>query len=174
MNVYDGPAAHDLSFWQIRRSGYCVIDAGDSTAMISTHRTFSIIVLATLISACNGRAFGTAASVSLDPTVTEVKAAKVAAVPPAPPEEQAPANQRSVSLEADAEPSLAILGARCQPCHFPGGKMYERLPFDRAETIETLGDRLFTRIKDPEERKVIQTFLDARENMCQPQRRVSS
>lgn len=130
--------------------------------MISTYRTFSIIVLATLISGCNGRAYQTAATVSPDPTVTETKTAERAVDPPEPPEEQPPATPPSVSPEANAEPSLAILAARCQPCHFPGGKMYDRLPFDRAKTIETLGDRLFTRIKDPEEQKVIQTFLDAR------------
>jgi len=44
-----------------------------------------------------------------------------------------------------------ILESRCQPCHFEGGRMYARLPFDRAETIRTLGDRLFTRIKTEDE-----------------------
>ena len=52
-----------------------------------------------------------------------------------------------------------ILEKRCQPCHFPGGKMYERLPFDRPETITKLGTKLFTRIKDGKEREVIRTFL---------------
>src|SRR6476620_2343545 len=33
-----------------------------------------------------------------------------------------------------------ILQARCQPCHFSGGVMYARLPFDRPETIRTLGE----------------------------------
>jgi hypothetical protein len=52
-----------------------------------------------------------------------------------------------------------ILEKRCQPCHFTGGKMYERLPFDRAETIHTLGTKLFTRIKDQDEQAVIRRFL---------------
>jgi len=34
-----------------------------------------------------------------------------------------------------------ILEQRCTPCHFTGGKMYARLPFDRAETIVKLGEK---------------------------------
>lgn len=52
-----------------------------------------------------------------------------------------------------------ILAARCQPCHFSGGVMYQRLPFDRPETIKTLGTKLFTRIKDENERRIIREFL---------------
>ena len=52
-----------------------------------------------------------------------------------------------------------LLESRCTPCHFAGGKMYERLPFDRPETIKTLGTKLFTRIKDEKEQRLIQEFL---------------
>ena len=52
-----------------------------------------------------------------------------------------------------------ILEQRCQPCHFTGGKMYERLPFDRPETIVKLGTKLFTRIRDEKQRQVIRQFL---------------
>ena len=48
---------------------------------------------------------------------------------------------------------------RCQPCHFSGGKMYEKLPFDRAETVTKLGEKLFTRIQSDNERKIIREFL---------------
>lgn len=54
-----------------------------------------------------------------------------------------------------------ILEKRCQPCHFPGGKMYAKLPFDNPETIHTLGEQLFTRIKKDEEQAVIRAFLRA-------------
>jgi hypothetical protein len=37
--------------------------------------------------------------------------------------------------------------------------MYERLPFDRPETIEKLGTKLFTRIKDEQEQRLIRDFL---------------
>ena len=52
-----------------------------------------------------------------------------------------------------------ILEQRCQPCHFAGGRMYERLPFDRPETITKLGTKLFTRIRDEKQRELIRRFL---------------
>ena len=34
-----------------------------------------------------------------------------------------------------------ILQSRCMPCHFSGGAQYEKLPFDRPETIKKLGTK---------------------------------
>jgi len=52
-----------------------------------------------------------------------------------------------------------LLESSCQPCHFQGGKMYEKLPFDKPETITKLGTKLFTRIKNEDERRIIRKFL---------------
>ena len=52
-----------------------------------------------------------------------------------------------------------ILESHCQPCHFSGGIMYERRPFDRPETIYALGEKLFGRIKDESEQRLIREFL---------------
>ena len=52
-----------------------------------------------------------------------------------------------------------IFQTRCQPCHFQGGKVYDKLPFDKPETINRLGEKLFTRIKDKEEQRLIREFL---------------
>src|ERR1700686_3901737 len=52
-----------------------------------------------------------------------------------------------------------IFQTRCQPCHFPGGKVYDHLPFDKPETITRLGTKLFTRIKDEKEQRLIREFL---------------
>jgi len=52
-----------------------------------------------------------------------------------------------------------IFQSKCMPCHFSGGQMYERLPFDKPETIRKLGTRLFTRIKDENDRKLIDEFI---------------
>ena len=54
-----------------------------------------------------------------------------------------------------------ILQARCQPCHFQGGQIHDKLPFDKPETITRLGTKLFTRIKDEKEQQVIREFLEA-------------
>ncbi len=59
----------------------------------------------------------------------------------------------------DFKTQIRPILARCQPCHFTGGKMYERLPFDRPETVVKLGTRLFTRIRDEKQRELIRQFL---------------
>ena len=52
-----------------------------------------------------------------------------------------------------------IFQSKCMPCHFSGGQMYDRLPFDKPATIRKLGTRLFTRIKDEDQRRLIEDFL---------------
>lgn len=52
-----------------------------------------------------------------------------------------------------------IFKSKCMPCHFNGGQMYDRLPFDRPETIRKLGTKLFTRIKEENDRQLIEAFL---------------
>jgi hypothetical protein len=37
--------------------------------------------------------------------------------------------------------------------------MYDRLPFDKPETIRQLGERLFTRIKAADEQALIRRYL---------------
>jgi len=66
-------------------------------------------------------------------------------------------SNNKIDFATNVEP---ILKAKCQPCHFSGGKVYDKLPFDRPETIKTLGTKLFTRIHDENERKIIREFLD--------------
>ena len=52
-----------------------------------------------------------------------------------------------------------ILKSKCMPCHFSGGQMYDRLPFDKPETIRKLGTKMFTRITEQDERRLIENFL---------------
>ena len=68
-----------------------------------------------------------------------------------------PATNAKPNFDSDIKP---ILQAKCQPCHFPGGKVYDKMPFDKPETITRLGTRLFTRIKDEKDRAVIRDFLN--------------
>jgi hypothetical protein len=63
--------------------------------------------------------------------------------------------KKNVDFARDVRPILD----RCQPCHFPGGKMYAKLPFDRAETVDRLGTKLFTRIKKDDEQAIIRAFI---------------
>ena len=52
-----------------------------------------------------------------------------------------------------------ILQSRCMPCHFQGGKVYDKMPFDKPETVTRLGEKMFTRIKDEKEQRMIREFL---------------
>ncbi len=61
-----------------------------------------------------------------------------------------------VDFDSQVKP---ILQTRCTPCHFPGGVMHAQLPFDQAQTIRDLGEKLFTRIKDEQEQALLRTFL---------------
>ena len=52
-----------------------------------------------------------------------------------------------------------ILQTRCSPCHFTGGKMYAKMPFDKAETILTHQPGVLRRIKeDPDAQKIKDFF----------------
>ena len=80
--------------------------------------------------------------------------------PPAETQEFATSSTISTAKKPNFDTEIKpIFQARCQPCHFPGGKVYDRLPFDKPETITKLGTKLFTRIKDEKERRLIRDFL---------------
>ena len=40
-----------------------------------------------------------------------------------------------------------MLKEKCTPCHFKGGKIYDRFPFEQYETVRKLGPKLNTRLK---------------------------
>ena len=61
-----------------------------------------------------------------------------------------------VDFETQLKPTFK---SKCMPCHFSGGKVYDRMPFDKPETIRRLGTKLFTRISDENERHLIEDFL---------------
>jgi hypothetical protein len=67
-----------------------------------------------------------------------------------------PAPATRIDFDKQIKP---MLQSQCMPCHFPGGKVYDRMPFDQPQTITRLGTKLFTRIKDEDERRVIREFL---------------
>jgi hypothetical protein len=85
------------------------------------------------------------------------KADAVAEGPAAPAPE--PTIQPAASPEPPPQPAIAppadlfassvrpILEAHCTPCHFPGGKMYERMPFDKAETLASHREGALRRLK---------------------------
>ena len=97
---------------------------------------------------------------------------RVAGGPPAASDAARPASTPAPSPSPGPSPSptperidfakqiLPVLEEKCSPCHFPGGRMYERLPFDRQETIRTLGKATLTRLRDPVDQELMRSFLD--------------
>ena len=69
---------------------------------------------------------------------------------------KAPTAKARVDFDTQLKP---IFKSKCMPCHFNGGQMYDRLPFDKPDTIRKLGTRLFTRIKEENDRRLIEDFL---------------
>ena len=63
----------------------------------------------------------------------------LAAAPP-----QSADKPKPVTFTADIAPLLA---GKCQPCHFKGGKVFEKLPFDQYRTVVKIASRLNTRLK---------------------------
>lgn len=61
-----------------------------------------------------------------------------------------------ISFAGEIQP---ILQTRCSPCHFTGGKMYERMPFDKAETILTHTEGVLRRIKQEPDAQKIKDFF---------------
>lgn len=66
----------------------------------------------------------------------------------------------TINFSAQVQP---ILVKKCSPCHFPGGKMYDRLPFDKDTTILNHETGILKRIKG-EEGFVIKTFIEQNKN----------
>lgn len=61
-----------------------------------------------------------------------------------------------IDFAAQVQP---ILQNHCSPCHFEGGKMYTRLPFDDPRTLRDHAAGILPRIKSPEERTTLEAFL---------------
>lgn len=53
-----------------------------------------------------------------------------------------------------------ILVKNCSPCHFPGGKLYEKLPFDKAAVITSHEKGIVKRINDETEKHIIKLFIE--------------
>jgi len=85
-----------------------------------------------------------------------------AAIPPpaAAPSVPAPATPapapEAVSFEASVKPLLA---RTCTPCHVPGGRMYERMPFDRPEVVFAHKEGVLRRMKNPDDRQLMERWL---------------
>jgi hypothetical protein len=123
----------------------------------------SVALLTCLINSCRHAASGSTTTQSPEAHGQVPAVAADPGVPPTAPVASTPV-LATTPVVAPAEVDFTrdlrpILEARCKPCHFSGGMMYERFPFDRPETIHLLGMKLFGRIKGEDEQSVIRRFL---------------
>jgi hypothetical protein len=77
-------------------------------------------------------------------------------MPAAPAATPAAGPEGPVSFEASVKPLLA---RTCTPCHVPGGRMYERLPFDHADVVLAHKDGILRRLKNPDDHQLLERWL---------------
>ena len=64
----------------------------------------------------------------------------------------------SIQFKSTIQP---ILQKNCSPCHFPGGKMYEKMPFDKGETIISHEEGALKRFNDKKaDQDLIRQFIE--------------
>ena len=121
---------------------FFVLLCGDAQAYDGRMRSILILIGMGLLLLESG---GTISSVRMPEVVASAATVSTPSAPKA-----------RVDFDTQLKP---IFQSKCMPCHFSGGKMYDRLPFDQPATIRKLGTRLFTRIKEENERRLIEDFL---------------
>jgi hypothetical protein len=62
----------------------------------------------------------------------------------------------NIDFEKEIKP---IFVKNCSPCHFPGGKMYDKLPFDKDTTILNHSASILKRIKNEAENTLLKEFI---------------
>lgn len=63
----------------------------------------------------------------------------------------------SIDFTSQVQP---IFVKKCSPCHFPGGKMYVRMPFDKDTTILNHQEGILKRIKTGEDNLILKSFIE--------------
>ena len=101
-----------------------------------------------------------ATSEPLPGVAPQTPGAPVAAAPPPAEPAATPAEGPGLPGRVDFTAQiLPLLQEKCSPCHFPGGRMYDRLPFDQEGTIRVLGTQMLSRLRDPLDQELIRTYL---------------
>lgn len=61
----------------------------------------------------------------------------------------------TINFKTQVQP---VLQNNCSPCHFPGGKLYEKLPFDKGSTIISHKAGVLKRFKKEEDLKLLRQY----------------
>lgn len=95
---------------------------------------------------------------SLDPPAVPSSPTGIPAASPSEPAAVTPAQAGAPSGGLFAASVRPILASRCSPCHEPGGKMYERLPFDQAAVVASHSTGISRRLRE-EERETLERWI---------------
>ena len=120
-----------------------------------------VLLLGVLVAGAPGGCAGHRAATGPAPSVS-VAPEPASAVPvaePAPVAEPLPVAAAAPAPDPFRAQIAPILAQRCAPCHNPGGKMYERLPFDDPATVAGHPEGILKRIKDPAEHSLIERWI---------------
>ena len=71
---------------------------------------------------------------------------------------ETPQPTSSAAADAFQTEVRPILARRCTPCHVPGGRMYERMPFDDAETVRGHREGILRRL-DGDDKATLERWL---------------
>jgi hypothetical protein len=118
-----------------------------------------VLLLVGLVAGAHGGCAGHRAASAPGPSVSSPAPASVpepSLAPSVPEAVPAAAAARPDTFRAEIAPLLA---QRCAPCHNPGGKMYDRLPFDDPATVAGHPEGILKRIKDPAEHALIERWI---------------
>jgi hypothetical protein len=115
---------------------------------MQARHAMTAVALAVVVACATSHSRPAPATAPVDAQVTPVPAAPVEPVnaPPA------------VSFEASIRPLLA---RRCTPCHVPGGRMYERMPFDDPGVVRSHREGIARRLKDEDEKRLLERWLES-------------
>jgi len=112
----------------------------------------ALLTVSLLLAACAARRVADAPAPSAAP------AAAATPKPASVPEAVAPVPHPS-SAEVFEGTVRPLLARTCTPCHVPGGKMYERLPFDQPDVVRSNQASILKRLKVPEDRQILENWL---------------
>jgi hypothetical protein len=71
----------------------------------------------------------------------------VAAAPPTATPSPSPLPAPTEAPDLFASVVRPVLKAHCSPCHEPGGKLYDRLPFDNPKVVSSHSEKVLRRLK---------------------------
>jgi hypothetical protein len=91
-------------------------------------------------------------------SATPAAASSVATAPPTAVPSPTPLPALTVAPDLFAGAIRPILKAHCSPCHEPGGRLYDRLPFDDPRVVSAHSPGVLRRLKG-EDRAVFEQWL---------------